>query len=78
MLSYKTPNDIIKLRDETATETTQTNESSSVITEEWRKKNFTYNTNAALILAIADALQVSHSQYEKLKKLNKPKRLSVI
>ncbi len=63
------------MRGKTATETSQTNESSSVITEEWWKKNFTYNTNAALMLAVADALQVSHSRYEKLKKLNKTQKV---
>jgi hypothetical protein len=71
MLSYKITDDIIKWRGETVTETTQTETSSSVITEEWWKKNFTYITNAALILAIADALQVGYSRYEKLKKLNR-------
>ena len=75
MLSYKIMDDITKWRGETATETTQTETSSSVITEEWWKKNFTYNTNATLMLAIADALQVSHSRYEKLKKLNKTQKV---
>jgi hypothetical protein len=68
MLSYNITDDIIKWRDETATETTQTVTSSSVVTEEWWKKNFTYNTNPALILAIADALQIGYSRYEKSKK----------
>ncbi len=75
MLSYKIMDDIIKWRGETATEITQTETSSSVITEEWWNKNFIYNTNTALILAIADALQVGYSRYEKLKKMNRTQQV---
>jgi hypothetical protein len=77
MLSYKMTDDVIKWKRETATETTQADASNSIIGDEWCKFDFDLanKTNARLICNIADALQVCHSRYEKLKKMNNTQKV---
>ena len=73
MLSYKITNDEINWKKETETNTTVTEAAASAPEEELLWTKFDWNvknkSNAALRSNIAEALEVSHSRYGKLKRL---------
>ncbi len=73
-MSYKITDDEINWKKETETNTTVTNAIASVTEEDllWSKYDWSVEnkTGAALRSNIAEALELSHSRYSKLKRLN--------
>ena len=75
MLSYKITDDEINWKKETDTNTTDRDTIASVTEEDklWNKNDFSdeNKTAAALRNHIAEALDLSHSRYRNLKRVNK-------